>query len=186
MWLVIDYVIWSKTSHVLHMASYRLRQLIENLSCDWCGELSMKTIDRKLVMWLIWWVIDNGNWSKTRHIFDVESYQIRQLIENSSCDWYGELSITEIDRKLVIYLMWRVIDYVIWSKTSHVFHMASYRLRQLIKNLSYIWCGELSRKTIDRKLVMWLIWWVIDNGNWSKTRHIFDVASYWLRDLIKN
>jgi hypothetical protein len=86
-WRVIDYVIWSKTSHVFHMASYRLRQLIKNLSYIWCGELSMKTIDRKLVMWLIWWVIDNGNWSKTRHIFDVASYRWRQLIENSSCDW---------------------------------------------------------------------------------------------------
>ncbi len=127
MWRVIDYVIWSKTSPVFHMASYRLRQLIENLSCDWCGELSNMTIDQKLVMWLIWWVIDNRNWSKTCHIFDVARYQGRQLIENSSCDWYGELSITEIDPKLVIYLMWQVIDYVIWSKTSHVFHMASYR-----------------------------------------------------------
>jgi hypothetical protein len=137
-------------------------------------------------MWLIWWVIDNGNWSKTPHIFDVASYWWRQLIENSSCDWYGELSITEIDQKLVIYLMWRVIDEDNWSKTCHVIDMVSYRWRKLIENLSYIWCGELLMKTIDQKLVMWLIWWVIDNGNWSKTRHIFDVASYQWRQWIKN
>jgi RNase P/RNase MRP subunit POP5 len=137
-------------------------------------------------MWLIWWVIDKGNWLKTRHIFDVASYQIRQLIENSSCDWYGELSITEIDRKLVIYLMWRVIDEENWSNTRHVIDMVSYWLRKLIENSSYIWCGELSMKKIDRKLVMWLIWWVIDNGNWLKTCHIFDVASYQIRQLIEN
>jgi hypothetical protein len=71
-------------------------------------------------MWLIWWVIDYGNWSKTRHIFDVASYQIRQFIENSLCDWYGEFSITEIDRKLVIDLIWRGIKYDNSSKTCHV------------------------------------------------------------------
>jgi hypothetical protein len=126
-WRVIDYVSGSKTRHVFDMASYGLREWIENSSCAWYGELSNTTIDRKLVMWLIWWVIDNRNWSKTRHIFDVASYQIRQLIENLSCDWYGELSITEIDRKLVIYLMWRVIKYDNWSKTCHVIDMVRYR-----------------------------------------------------------
>jgi hypothetical protein len=134
LWQVIDYVIWSKTSHVFHMASYQLRQLIENSSYIWCGELSNTTIDRKLVMWLIWWVIDNGNWSKTCHIFDVASYQIRQLIKNLSCDWYGELLIMTIDQKLVMCLMWQVIDYFSWSKTSHVVDMASYWWRDLIEN----------------------------------------------------
>jgi hypothetical protein len=141
----------------------------------------MTWFDQKLVMWLIWWVFDNGNWSKTRHRFDVASYQIRQLIENSSCDWYGEFLITEVDRKLVIDLMWRVIDYVIWSKTRHRFDVASYWLRDLIKNSSCDWYGEFLITEIDRKLVMWLICWVFDNGNWSKTRHRFDVASYQIR-----
>jgi hypothetical protein len=193
-WRVIDYVIWSKTSHVFHMAtSYWLRQLIKNLSGDWCGELMITWVDRKLVMSLIWRVIDYVSSSKTSHVFDLTSYRWRQLIKNSSCDWYGELSITEIDRKLVIYLMWRVIKYdnwllvmwliwwVInngnWSKSRHVVDMASYWLRDLIKNLSYIWCGELSITWVHRNLVIYLMWRVIKYDNWSKTRHVIDMVS---------
>ncbi len=78
-----------------------------------------------------------------------------------------------------MWMIWRVIDYVIWSKTSHVFHMASYRLRQLIKNLSCDWYGELSITEIDQKLFIYLIWRVIDEDNWSKTCHVIDMVSYW-------
>ena len=136
--------------------------MIKNSSYIWCGELSNTTIDRKLVMWLIWWVIDNDNWSKTSHVFDVASYRLLELIENWSCVWYGELLITWFDRKLVMCLPWRVIDYVSWSKSHHVVDMASYWLRDLIENLSYIWCGELLNTRMYRKLVMCLIWQIND------------------------
>jgi len=126
-WRIIDYVSSSKTSHVFDMTSYWWRQLIKNLSCDWCGELMITWVDRKLVMSSMWRVIDYVSSSKTSYVFDMTSYRWRQLIENSSCDWYGELSMTEIDRKLVIYLMWRVIKYDNWSKTCHVIDMVTYR-----------------------------------------------------------
>jgi hypothetical protein len=130
----IDYVIWSKTSHVLavasyplhdlieirhvvDMANYWLRALIEISSCGWYGELLITCVDRKLVLWLILWVIDNDDWSKTSHVF--------------VC---GEFFITWFDRKLVMWLICRVIDYVSSSKTRHVIYMVSYRKWRLIKN----------------------------------------------------
>ncbi len=75
-WRVIDYVRWLITSHVFNMASYWLREWIENL-----------------FMCLIWQVIDYVRWSKTSYVFDMVSFWLRELIENSSCAWYGELLI---------------------------------------------------------------------------------------------
>ena len=58
-------------------------------------------VDQKLIMCLIWRVIDYERWSKTSHVFDMVSYWLRELIENSSCVWYGELLNTRMYRKLV-------------------------------------------------------------------------------------
>ena len=121
----------------------------------WCTNFNLRRV-------LIWWVIDNRNWSKTRHIFDVASYWLRDLIKNSSCDWYGEFLITEIDRKLVIDMMWRVIKYDSWSKNS-----------------SCDWYGEFLITEIDQKLIIDLMWRVIDYVIWSKTRHVIDMVSFW-------
>ncbi len=120
LWQVFDYVSWSKTCHVLDMASYWLRALIENLSCVRYGKLSVTWVDRKLVIYLMWQVIEYENVSKTHHVLDMASFWLRELIENSSA----------------MCLIWRVIDCVSWSKTSHVFDMASFWLRELIKNSS--------------------------------------------------
>jgi hypothetical protein len=70
-------------------------------------------------MCLIWRVIDYVRWSKTSLVFDMASYWLREWIENLSCVRYGELSITWVDWKLVMCLIWQVIDYVRWSKASH-------------------------------------------------------------------
>ena len=104
-------------------------------------------------MWLIWWVIDNDDCSKTSHVLAVASFWLRELIKNLSCAWYGELLITCVDQKLVMCLIWRVIDYVSGSKTRHVFDMASYRLREWIENSSCAWNGELLITFVDQKLV---------------------------------
>ena len=77
-------------------------------------------VDWKLVMCLIWRVIDCVSWSKTRHVFDMASFWLRELIKNSSCAWYGKLLIAWVDLKLVMCLIWQVFDYVSWSKTRHV------------------------------------------------------------------
>jgi hypothetical protein len=42
-------------------------------------------IDRKLVMCLIWRVIDYGNRSKTHHVSDMASYRLWKSIDISSC-----------------------------------------------------------------------------------------------------
>jgi hypothetical protein len=113
-WQVIDFVNYSKTSHVLAVASFWLRELIKNKSCVRYGELLIMWVDRKLVMCLIRRVIDCVRWSKTSHVLAVASFWLRELIENSSCVWYGELLIAWIIRKLVMYLLWQVFDYVSW------------------------------------------------------------------------
>jgi hypothetical protein len=147
---VIDCLRWSKTSHVFDWASSWLRELIKNSSCVWYGKLLIAWIIQKLVMCLLWRVFDYVCWSKTSHVFDMTSYWLREWIENLSCVWYGEILIAWIIQKLVMCLLWRVFDYVCWSKTSHVFDMASYWLREWIENLSCVWNGEL--------LIAWIIW----------------------------
>jgi hypothetical protein len=107
---------WTSNTMTVRRRLFGVR--ISMCTICWCTNFNLQRV-------LIWWVIDNRNWSKTRHRFDVASYWLRDLIKNSSCDWFGEL-ISENDRKLVIELMWRVIDDVIWSKTRHVIDMVSF------------------------------------------------------------
>ena len=130
--------------------------------------------------------IDCVNWSKTSHVFDMASYRIHERIKNLSSAWYGELFIAWVDQKLTMCFIWQVIDCMSWSKTSHVFDMASFWLCELIKNWSCAWYGKILIAWVDRKLVMCLIWQVFDYVSWSKTRHVLDMASYWLRELIEN
>jgi hypothetical protein len=63
---------------------------------------------------LIWRVFDFVNYSKTSHVLAVASFWLRVLIKNSSCAWSGELLIAWDDRKLVMFLIGRVFDYVSW------------------------------------------------------------------------
>jgi hypothetical protein len=175
LWWVIDYVCWSKTSHVFDVASYWLREWIENSSCAWYGELLISWIIRKLVMCLLWWVFDYVCWSKTSHVLDMASYWLREWIENSSCAWYGELLISWIIRKLVMCLLWWVFHYVCWSKTSLVFDVASYWLREWIENSSCAWYGELLIAWDDRKLsnaiLLKIPWWDIRFAHLSNRTH---------------